>query len=738
MIDGRGANLVAALGERGEDVSNQISGVGARAVQTIDQQMGSLIGLLTRRTDELIAAVNGSAADPVRILAALSGQVRAEVANSSEALRGAAEDVAQRSTEAIDALLKRVTEQIEISGASLRDAVARSAGAADDAAQRSTETIDALLKRVTEQIEHSGASLRDAVARSAGAADDAAQRSTETIDALLKRATGQIEHSGASLREAVAQSAEISVGALAGTGDRLRNELTQVINNLGQTSAAIDHAVSSAGERLTAVQGGLAARVEEFHRALGGIASQVATLGRLTSTTQADAAALAAQLAQHADLLSATAEELAAQQQTLDLTLENWRTGLQSLIADLSGRSDAFNEVLTRFASNVENSFASAQARAQEISAALASATRGASVAVAGQFETIRDTAAKERERTAQTLQAAIEQTNAQITGALDHAADRFRQSVAEVKDMASQVQGELEATRQELRRGVLELPQETSETAEAMRRVVSDQIRALKELAELVSESGAAYDVAEPAAIAAPVASVAGAAVRYEQPAHRAAVRKVEAPSPRETVITQAAEAIAAPVVEPLASSAAQTIAPEPPSPPSQAQSWTTPHLTGPLSPVASARPAQASSNDRGEAGWLSSLLAAASRDEPDAKDAQSGTQTLEALTQAINGLIDNAAAVEMWDRWRRGDANAVSRRLYTEAGQQAFDEIRRRYRADPEFRETATRYTQEFERLLAKISQNDRDGSQWRGYLLSNSGKVYTILAHAAGRLG
>jgi hypothetical protein len=216
----------------------------------------------------------------------------------------------------------------------------------------------------------------------------------------------------------------------------------------------------------------------------------------------------------------------------------------------------------------------------------------------------------------------------------------------------------------------------------------------------------------------------------------HRAPIRKVEGPSPRETALARAAEAIAAPVVEPLASPAAQTIAPEPAP---QAQSWTTPHSTAPLPAVAPpARSAQASLNDRGQAGWLSSLLAAASRDEPDAKDPQGGTQTLEALTQAINGLIDNAAAVEMWDRWRRGDATAVSRRLYTEAGQQAFDEIRRRYKADPEFRETATRYTQEFERLLAKISQNDRDGSQWRGYLLSNTGKVYTILAHAAGRLG
>ena len=386
--------------------------------------------------------------------------------------------------------------------------------------------------------------------------------------------------------------------------------------------------------------------------------------------------------------------------------------------------------MLTRFAANVEESFSRAQSRAQEISAALASATTGASAAVAGQFETIRDTAAKERDRTAQTLQAAIDQTNAQLTGALDHAADRFRQSVAEVKDMAGQVQRELEVTRAELRRGVLELPQETSETAEAMRQVVSDQIRALKELAELVSDSRAAYDVSEPVAIAAPGLSVATATEGYDQPAPRTAPRKIEASSPGEVGRARVAEAIATPDVEP------QILPPEPAPAPAPAQVWTPPHSANP--PSIASPPRSSSTNDRAQAGWLSNLLAAASRDEPDAKATPSGTQTLEGLTQGIGGLIDNAAAVEMWDRWRRGDAAAVSRRLYTEAGQQAFDEIRRRYRTDPEFRETATRYTQEFERLLAKISQNDRDGSQWRGYLLSNTGKVYTILAHAAGRLG
>ncbi len=508
-----------------------------------------------------------------------------------------------------------------------------------------------------------------------------------------------------------------------------------MIDNLGQTSAVIDQAIGSAGDRLTAVQSGLATRVEEFQHALGGISSQVAALGRLSTTTQSDASTLAAQLAQHAEALALVGRDLAQQQQSLDSALERRRNSLQALIGDISGRSEAFETTLGRFAANVEDSFTRSQARAQEISAALAAATRGASIAVAGQFETIRDTAAKERERTTQTLQATVEQTNAQLTGALDHAADRFRQSVAEVKDMASQVQRELDQTRQELRRGVLDLPQETSETTEAMRRVVSDQIRALKELAALVSDSGATYDVVEPNAAAAATTTLAG--VRLEKPLLRAveetrevedlvAVRSPHAPrrigrraGDREPRVRADGHVGTGPA---LRAGATATASPSTPAPRSAAAPTTS---------------APASAADRGQPGWLSNLLAAASRDEPE-ETASKGAETLEALSREISSLIDNAAAVEMWDRWRRGDTGAVSRRLYTEAGQQAFDELRRRFRADPQFRETTTRYMQEFERLLSKIGQNDRDGSQWRAYLLSNTGKVYTILAHASGKLG
>jgi hypothetical protein len=61
-------------------------------------------------------------------------------------------------------------------------------------------------------------------------------------------------------------------------------------------------------------------------------------------------------------------------------------------------------------------------------------------------------------------------------------------------------------------------------------------------------------------------------------------------------------------------------------------------------------------------------------------------------------------------------------------------FEEIRRKYRRDQDFRDTADRYIDEFQRLLAEVA---RDPANRRAYLISDTGKVYTILAHAAGKL-
>ena len=165
-------------------------------------------------------------------------------------------------------------------------------------------------------------------------------------------------------------------------------------------------------------------------------------------------------------------------------------------------------------------------------------------------------------------------------------------------------------------------------------------------------------------------------------------------------------------------------------------------PLRTEPARSIPAPRPQQ----ERG-AGWLSDLLARASRDEkapplpprqiaPPPVAAPRPAASLDVNSLDIARMVEHEAAVAAWDRYRRGEQNAFGREIYSVQGQQTFDEIRRRYRSDGEFRTTVDRYTQEFERLLGEVGRDDQDGSLTRSYLTSETGKVYTMLGHAAGR--
>jgi hypothetical protein len=294
-----------------------------------------------------------------------------------------------------------------------------------------------------------------------------------------------------------------------------------------------------------------------------------------------------------------------------------------------------------------------------------------------------------------------------------------------EMKQMATEMQRELEETRAELRRGVFELPQETAESAAQMRRVIVDQIEALAELNRIVARHGRNLDAVEPVRRTREEPAVAVANVRAEPPAPRPEVaRKPEPPRP------------AAPRNE---RTEVSHFAPAP-------RRAETPSLT------------QAVPTPPGR-GWLSDLLNRASREEngtpaeyprepvretlrePPARGNEErpprhSIESLDSLSVDIARMIDHDAAADLWDRYKRGERNVFTRRLYTLQGQQAFDEIRKKYRGDREFKQTVDRYIGEFERLLDEVARDDRGQVVARTYLTSETGKVYTMLAHAAGR--
>jgi hypothetical protein len=144
------------------------------------------------------------------------------------------------------------------------------------------------------------------------------------------------------------------------------------------------------------------------------------------------------------------------------------------------------------------------------------------------------------------------------------------------------------------------------------------------------------------------------------------------------------------------------------------------------------------------GQDGWLSDLLhrtdngGGGGREAPRGRTPQTPANPLESLSLDIGRLMDRNLASEMWDRYQRGENKAFSKRLYTPAGQKAFDEVSRKYRADRGFKQTVDRYIAEFERLLDEVAREDRGPQALRGHLTSETGLVYTLLAHAAGRLG
>ena len=236
------------------------------------------------------------------------------------------------------------------------------------------------------------------------------------------------------------------------------------------------------------------------------------------------------------------------------------------------------------------------------------------------------------------------------------------------------------------------------------MRRVIVDQIEALAELNRIVARHGRGLDATEPPRRAA------GARLRHGRRPRRGA-----AAHGRPAAAHGCPDARRRPA----------------PISPDRASGRAAPRRLAVAQP-----PGQGN-------GWLSELLHRASA-KPDARTPAANARRAtrwsrsNSLSVDIARMIDHDAAAELWDRYKRGERNVFTRRLYTMQGQKTFDEIRKKYRGDREFKQTVDRYIGEFERLLEEVARDDRGQVVARTYLTSETGKVYTMLAHAAGRFG
>jgi hypothetical protein len=709
-INNRGTELSETIAAKIEEIDRTLGNRALEVANSLDARIG--------RIEDLNAAIKTHTGEAERALTDLSSNVstmlKQDAGEVERALLGVSAEVARnfvgKAAEISSAVSQRAAEMALVLDTNSSSLLAALTDKSQDFASQIGRATDHALK----EMESKGFAFTqtmmdnsDAIARDI---NEASEKATTTVTRTLQ----DLQETTQSAIEQSKQTAAATVSEMLETHGMLRSDTTTLFERLREANILLQEVLSGAHENMSSLEHTMVTRVSEFVSTMNELTERSGTAGQqveehigkfhnVTTRVLSDLAQLAGQFEGHGRGLAEAVDLIDRSNRRTEDTLGERRVALDSLVSTLDIRTEDLEQRLKRFSTLLDESLDAAGNRARDIARLVSDASTGGAQAISDQFELLRSTTEEERTHTIQSMRSIYEDVSNDANIMFRQATERFTEVVHGMKHMAAEMQRELENTRGELRRGILELPQETAESAAQMRRVIVDQIEALAELNRIVARHGRGLDAAEPPRRGGTrdegiLANVGG---RNEPARTNMRSETTIAPTP-----TRRAEA---------------------PS----------------LSPAAG----------NGRSGWLTDLLSRASREEGEAvlevpreatreparadeRTARHSIESLDSLSVDIARMIDHDAAAELWDKYKRGERNVFTRRLYTLQGQKAFDEIRKKYRADREFKQTVDRYIAEFERLLDEVSRDDRGQVVARTYLTSETGKVYTMLAHAAGR--
>ena len=724
-LAGRAIDIAKVLGEGGREVGRALDAKARELDQIILSRSTALTDELSAKAEEINATLGGRANE---IASTLGGHIDLFERNVVGRLGQVGEEMDRRIgqiEQTVDGRGRALTDELRARAAELHDwydsngmklvdlLTSRGGEVVSQIVAYAESTVGALSSRSTDIIEQLGqrqAEITGVLDRTSRDMRHSLERVTRTLDTAVAQ-------SSAAMSQTLDDKTGQSVAALSEIHQQLKQEIGGLLDGMGQTQTSLHDLFERTESGLGRLDASLGPQIGAFAGAIEALHEELSRLDASTQDSVRHAEITARSIGGHNQVLAAGLREMEETQASLDKSLEQRLHGMEQFYEEAKKRQAEFETRLDGFSSAIGRALAQAEDKARDVGSFLTESASATAGALTGQYEELRREATRERETTSSVLTAAYEQNLGEMNQMFRQATEGYKGVSQELRSMTGEIQRELEATRKELQRGALELPRETAEQTAAMRRVVSDQIKALNELTDIVTRSGRSFDISEPTA-------------KRQEPVRQEPVR--QEPVRQEPARIEAPLAPRQGWKAPTAT-LRREIRPEPAPAARTEQRFE----LRPTLPVRAPAQILAPATDKNErsGGWMSDLLARASQDEQPAR--RTG-DPLENLSAEIARVVDETALVNAWDRYRNGDASAFSRRLYSAQGGKTFDEVRRRYQAESDFRGTVDRYLQEFERLLTEIDREDHDGSTTRTYLTSDSGKVYTLLAHAAGRLG
>ncbi len=698
----------------------------AEVTVSLNRSAGALSNTITKSAATASDAIGKTTSEAERKLVGMSTEVSRNIVGKANEINSAmsqrVEDMTRVLDEKSNGLLVALTSKGEQFAGEVSRATDEAVKAIDSKGFVFTQTMLDKSEDIARQINDASLTATAAVTRTLGQMQEGAQGVTEAAKATIARSLEELHLATRTAIEESKQTAAATVADMLETHTMLRSDSTALFERLREANILLQEVLSGAQENMSSIEHTMATRVSEFVAAMSDLSTKsgattvkveqsLGTFNTVTAKVLHDLGDLADQFSSHGRTLADAVELLDTSNRRTEDSIAGRHANIELLVSTLDARTEDFGQRLQRFSGLLEESLDTATTRAREIAGIIAETSNESVQTIEQQYDLVRKTSEEERARTSEALNSVYDEASAEVQAMFNQTTGRFTEIMQGMKQMAAEMQQELETTRAELRRGILELPQETAESTAQMRRVIVDQIEALAELNRIVARHGRSLDAVEPLR-------------REAEPLYAASGGRGQLRPMR-----------------------ADTAAPPSPTPPRDITGAPARRPNAPtLSPVQGGKD---DSNAR-NGGWLSDLLTRASRDEAPAaapsapREAARGEErpqrdtidSIDSLSVDIARMIDHDAAAELWERYKRGERGVFTKRLYTLQGQKAFDEIRNKYRADPEFRQTVEHYIHEFERLLDDVSRGDRGPAVARNYLISDTGKVYTMLAHSAGR--
>ena len=588
---------------------------------------------------------------------------------------------------------------------------------------------------------------------------------------------GALDESNSGIQGLVTAAAN-TLGAVEQNLETVAGKFSDSTMRVSDSIHASTRLLEGKADRLSTVSG---ETLQQIATIVGRFDDHSKVLGQASDLLSAAQSNLVTTLEEREDALQALAVGLVHRSEEIENTMRSLAGLVEAAFDRAESRS---GQVSTNLKTSVQASFADiggiladTEKRAAEMAETMKSAVTGAAQDVSAAVEASLGKANERAEDVAGRLRASVTNSLADVdrllgeTGkrsistasqmrealkeAVQDAVNRFAGATEEIRRTAGDIRKELSETRADLKRGAFDLPEEAKESAAQMRRAVAEQVKALQELSGIIGVSSAHLETPRRQEIhrapSGPTATREPEPVVHRQPV-MAAVAPPQVVEPAPARVEQPVQKQAVPQQPILRQESVERRPAEPapaPAEPAGLRGSLGIERQQPAQPRE--RPAETPRLSEGQ-GWISDLLRNASMedDEPaprraataqptqqaDSRNPRHVVESLNSLSVDIARAIDHDASVELWRRYQRGERDVFTRRLYTLKGQQTFDEIKRKYDNESEFRLAVDRYIDDFEKLLADVARNDRDRVLTQSYLTSDTGKVYTMLAHAAGR--